>query len=126
MTRAMSRVQGKPEQGEEELSEVNSVVVPDSLLSVSRSDLVAEQRADPSLNQLFEAVLSPEDGNSAASGYLLQGELLVRKWLSHGEDFLGKPVFQIVVPAKFRDEVLKTSHDQSGHLGVRKTYNYIL
>ncbi len=77
----MSRVQGKPEQGEEELSEVNSVVVPDSLLSVSRSDLVAEQRADPSLNQLFEAVLSPEDGNSAASGYLLQGELLVRKWL---------------------------------------------
>lgn len=126
VTRAMSRAQGEPEQSEEELSEVNSVVFPDSLLSVSHSDLLAEQRADPSLSQQFEAVLSPEDGNSAASGYLLQGGLLVRKWLSHGEDFVGQPVLQIVVPVKFRDEVLRTAHDQSGHLGVRKTYNYIL
>ena len=29
-----------------------SVAIPDSLLSVSRSDLAAEQRADPSLSQL--------------------------------------------------------------------------
>lgn len=45
----------------------------------------------------------------------------------HGENFVGNPLFHIVVPSKFRDEVLRTSHDQSGHLGVRKTrYDYIL
>lgn len=87
---------------------------------------MAEQRADPPLSQLFDVVLSTEDGNSTASGYLLQDELLVRKWLLHGKDFVGKPVLQIVVPVKFRDEVLKTAHDQSGHLGIHKTYNYIL
>ena len=35
-----------------------------------------------------------------------------------------EPVFQVVVPVKCRD--LRTAHNQSGHLGVRKTYNYIL
>ena len=44
----------------------------------------------------------------------------------HGENFVGDPVWQIVVPSKFRSEVLKASHDQSGHLGVYKTHNYIL
>lgn len=33
-------------------------------------------------------------------------------------------VIQVVVPTKFRDIVL--SHDQAGHLGVRKTYDHIL
>ncbi|XP_049904288.1 uncharacterized protein LOC126392736 [Epinephelus moara] len=118
VTRAMSREQGEPEQGEE-VSEVDVVSVPDSLLPVSRCDLVSEQ-------PLFDAVFSTEDGRSAASGYLLQDGLLVRKWLPHGEDFIGKPVFQFVVLEKFCCEVLKTSHNQLGHLGVRKMYNYIL
>lgn len=48
-----------------------SVLVPESLLSVSRRDLVAEQGADPSLCRLFEEVVSPEEGNSAARGYWL-------------------------------------------------------
>lgn len=98
------------------------MIIPDSLLSVSRADLVAEQKADPSLTQLFDAVLTVEDGKSAANGYLL----LVRKWMPHGENVVCRPIFQIVVPLKFCDEVLKASHDQSGHLGVRKTYDYIL
>ncbi|KAK5892203.1 hypothetical protein CesoFtcFv8_012605 [Champsocephalus esox] len=52
------------------------------------SELGVEQKADVSLGRFFEAVLSTEDGESAAGGYLLQGELLVRKWLPHGEDFI--------------------------------------
>lgn len=123
VTRAGSRAQ---EESEEDVSEVDFVVVPDSLLSVSRSELGVEQKADVSLSRFFEAVLSTEDGKSTTGGYLLQGELLVRKWLSHGEDFIGEPVFQVVVPVKFREEVLRTAHNQLGHLGVRKTYNYIL
>ena len=57
---------------------------------------------------------------------MLKDGLLVRKWLLHGENFVGDAVWQIVVPSKFRSAVLKASHDQSGHLGVHKTYNYIL
>ncbi|XP_053281260.1 eukaryotic translation initiation factor 4 gamma 1 [Pleuronectes platessa] len=41
------------------------------------SDLVAEERADSSLGQLFDLVLTTEEGRSAASGYLLQDKLLV-------------------------------------------------
>lgn len=120
VTRVRSRAQQEPEKGEE-VNEIDVVNVPDSLLSVSRSDLGAEQKADPSLSQMFDAVLSKEAERSAAGGYLLQEGLLVRKWSPHGVSFVGKPVFQIVVPEKFRNDVLKASHDQLGHLGVRKT-----
>ena len=41
-------------------------------------------------------------------------------------DFVGEPVFQIVVPEVFRDAVLKIAHDESGHLGIRKTYDRVL
>lgn len=44
------------EQSDMEDSEVVSVSIPDSLLSVSRSDLVAEQRGDPTPNELFGRV----------------------------------------------------------------------
>lgn len=60
---------------------------------MSRDDLVSEQKVDPSSSQLFDATLSTEDGKSAVSGYLLQAGLLVRKWVSHREDVIGKPVF---------------------------------
>ncbi len=34
---------------------------------------------------------------------------------------------QIVVPAKFRETMMKASHDDvAGHIGVQKTYNRIL
>lgn len=61
-------------------------------MSVSHNDLAAEQLADPSLSELFSNV----DGKSAAKVYLLQEELL-RKWVPHGKDFVGNPVFQVVV-----------------------------
>lgn len=37
---------------------------------------------------------------AALSGYLKRGEVLVRKWLQHGENFVGEPIFQVVVPTK--------------------------
>uniref|UniRef100_A0AAQ5X4U8 Gypsy retrotransposon integrase-like protein 1 n=1 Tax=Amphiprion ocellaris TaxID=80972 RepID=A0AAQ5X4U8_AMPOC len=52
--------------------------------------------------------------------------VLVRKWIPQGTDLLGTPIFQIVVPTKFREEVLSCSHNQTGHLGVNKTYHHIL
>lgn len=50
----------------------------------------------------------------------------MRKWLPCEGDFVGKPLFQIVVPELFQDTVLKIAHNESGPLGVRKTYNRVL
>lgn len=46
----------------------------------------------------------------------------MRKLLLHSGDFIGEPVFLVVVAKTFCDEVLKMSHNQSAHLGVRQTY----
>ncbi|XP_027894500.1 uncharacterized protein LOC114157600 [Xiphophorus couchianus] len=128
VTRAMCRAESASppdhDDGGAEESDFFSVYVPVSLLSVSHSDLMAEQRADSSLRHLFDQVVTEEE--SVVSGYVLKDGLLVRKWLIHGEDFVGGPLWQTVVPSKFRSEVLRASHTQSGHLGVHKTYNYIL
>ena len=61
-----------------------------------------------------------------AHGYFLDNGVLVRKWVPCNEVGVGHPLFQVVVPAKFRKFVLQVSHDQSGHQGVRKTYDRIL
>nr|XP_033958177.1 gastrula zinc finger protein xLCGF3.1-like [Pseudochaenichthys georgianus] len=95
VTRAVSRAQEESEQGEE-VSEIDSVVIPDLLLSVSRSELVIEQKADVSLSPFFEVVLSAEDGNGVTRGCQLQGGLLVRKWWSRGKGFIGEPVYQFL------------------------------
>lgn len=68
-----------------------------------------------------------EDFQSASQGYFLLNDILVRKWGPHGDNFLGKPIVQTVVPQKFRQMVLKTAHDDvAGHVGIRKTYSHIL
>lgn len=56
----------------------------------------------------------------------LRDSLLVKKWVPHGESFVGDPIVQIVVPEKFRESVLKVAHEGSGHLGVQKTYDRVL
>ena len=127
VTRARCHEKAEPEveQSMTERTGTCSVSMPDSL-SVSHTVLATEQRADPSLSKLFDKVLSDADMKSAAIGYLCQDQLLVRKWVPHGLNGVGDPVLQVVVPSKFRVEVLTTSHDQLGHLVVRKTYEYIL
>ena len=95
-------------------------------ISVSQSELVAEQQSDASIRGLFAGLLTGSEVKDSANGYFLDKGLLVRKWGPCGELGAGEPVFQVVVPAKYRDLVLKLSHDQSGHLGVKKTYYRIL
>lgn len=67
-------------------------------LSVSHSELQAEQQADPSLKELFGSLLLAGEVNNVASGYFIQNGILVRKWVAHGEDFVGDPIFQVVIP----------------------------
>lgn len=74
-------------------------------VSISRSDLIAEQRADPSLKELFQQVRPESEVLSSTSGYFLQDLLLVRKWRKHSESSMGEcpielKLYQIVLPAK--------------------------
>lgn len=50
----------------------------------------------------------------------MQDGLLIRKRIPCDGNFLGDTVFQVVVANAFRDVVLKTAHDGSGHLGVKE------
>lgn len=53
-----------------------------------------------------------------AHGYFLLDEVLVRKWLPYDDCSVNDPVFQVVIPTKFRDVVLETAHgDVAGHMG---------
>lgn len=104
----------------------DSVQLPEFPASVSWEEWVKAQKADPSLSDLFEHVFPGDDVQSVAHGYLVQNELLVRKWVPCNGDVIGEPTYQVVVPEKFRGEVLKIAHDDCGHLGVKKTYDRVL
>ena len=126
VTRAMCHAERGLDQIEKGDKGTFPMSFPDPFLSVSRSDLMAELRADSSLTSLYDWVVTVADGRSAANGYFVQDGLLVRKWMPHGDKFVGDSVLQVVVPSKFCTEVLKAAHDHCVHLGVRKTYAYIL
>lgn len=69
-------------------------------VSISRSDLIAEQRADPSLKELFQQIWPESEVLSSTSSYFLKDSLLVRKWRKHNESSVGDLLYQIVLPAK--------------------------
>ena len=94
--------------------------------SVTQEELASEQRADAALSGLFDQVRPSNEAKSATLGYFLKNKVLVRKWVPQDCEGVGEAVVQVVVPTKYRNEVLKCSHDQTGHLGVGKTYHHIL
>ena len=51
---------------------------------------------------LFQSVLSPREVKNYAQGYVIQNKVLC-KWVPHGEGGVGDPVYQVVMPATFRD-----------------------
>ncbi len=51
---------------------------------------------------------------------------MLKKCSPHGEDFVGDPIVQVVVPTKFCSIVLEVAHEKSGHPGVKKTYDWVL
>ena len=76
VTRAMRHAERGLDQIEKGDKETFPVSFPDPLLSVSCSDLMAEQRAmrlsDSSLTSLYDRVVTVADGRSAANGYFVQ------------------------------------------------------
>ncbi len=111
------------------VSKIVSLSIPDlSDLSFpfSSDEWSREQHSDSSLAELFALVFSDSDVPDVARAYFVQDGLLLRKWSPHGEDFVGDPVVQVVVPTKFRSVVLEVAHEKSGHPGVKKTYDRVL
>ena len=101
-----------------------------SASSMSREQLITDQRADKTLAHLFEDVSEGGGSVPMSTGYFLQDGLLMRKWtpLHASPEEEWSAVTQIVVPSSYRAEILKLGHDNplAGHLGIRKTYDRIL
>lgn len=56
---------------------------------------------------------------ATVQGYFVQNLVRLHKWSVQMDNFVGAPGVQIVVPTKFREMVLKVSHDGvAGHMGV--------
>ena len=130
VTRAMKRANDEVCDQKEIQSDkgCSKLFMPDlSALSfpVSAEDLGKEQRTDSSLDELFQSAVLPVEECNVARGYFVHNGVLLRKWSPH-KDFVGDPVFQVVVPTNFRQMMIEIAHDQLGHQGVRKTYDRLL
>lgn len=121
VTRAMARAQiGSP--SDVSNMSVSGLFIPELPAPLSYDELVEAQGKDQSLEKYF-ALAAADPGK----GYLVQNGLLLRRWSSCVDPDVADQVMQVMVPDKYRDLVLKTAHGkESGHFGVKKTYNYIL
>nr|XP_055071458.1 uncharacterized protein LOC129451930 [Misgurnus anguillicaudatus] len=98
-----------------------------TLSPISNRELITAQQNDPGLQKLFEDVISSEEVRSAVSGYFVQDELLLRKYVPCKKGLIGEAIIQVVVPKPFREMVMKVAHGEvAGHLGVKKTYDRVL
>lgn len=76
---------------------------------------------------MFADVISVEEVRSAVSGYFIQDELLLRKYVPCKKGLMEESVIQVVVPKPFQESVMKVAHGEvAGNLGVNKTYDRIL
>lgn len=99
-----------------------STLKPDLPLSIPVNELISAQPGDFSLADLVSGAKSAEEIRSTAHGCFIQDGMLVRKWTACTDKGLGEPLYQVVIPAEFREVVLNTAHgDISGHFGVKKT-----
>lgn len=88
VTRAAAKRDAEPVTQAEECQVEPDLIVPEHL-SVSQQELIQAQRAHASLTELFHKVQPSDDARSAASGYFLQKDVLVRRWIPQGLDCVG-------------------------------------
>lgn len=89
-----------------------------------REHLVAAQKAAPSLAKCILAADSATHASNSGVVYFWEQELLMHRWKPQQEDLGWQEVCQIVLPAGYRQQVLKLAHENalSGHVGITKTY----
>uniref|UniRef100_A0A674NXW1 Gypsy retrotransposon integrase-like protein 1 n=1 Tax=Takifugu rubripes TaxID=31033 RepID=A0A674NXW1_TAKRU len=103
------------------------LVCPWPLPNISREELIAEQKEDPSLAPLLTLICHNKNIQECAGGYFVFEGVLYRKWTRTVDNVIVDQVTQVVVPSRFGNLVLSLSHDgAAGHLGVKKTYDRVL
>jgi hypothetical protein len=99
-------------------------------LRFNESALKECQTGDSSLQNAFNQALSEIEVENLPVSYYLKNGILMRKWRPSNvpANQSWHEVHQVVLPEKYRNEVLKLAHDlpMSGHMGVRKTKDRIL
>lgn len=101
---------------------------------VSLTELSTAQQEDPGIGQVWSA-LSKGNITQVDKTKHRACSLMLREWdrlkMQKGVMYRiisppGKPrCSQLVLPEKYRDTVMKSLHDDSGHLGLDKTYGLI-
>lgn len=132
-TRSMSKAENKACNSEVTLSDtffVKDLALGFDKVFPSHAELKVEQKNDSSLSQCFENAFEKVSVKDVSCGYFVEEGVLMRKWTPpqiSGQDDWGT-VFQVVVPSKYRPEILRLAHDHclAGHMGVKKTLNRVL
>lgn len=102
-----------------------------SLSQLSYKDLVTAQDVDPTIAPVKQSLcggssfISPDNPisvllNKEVSKLFIQNHLLYRKVEKNGTE-----VKQLVLPREYVPMVLRSLHDESGHLGMDKTIEFI-
>ena len=99
------------------------MVIPVPLESIPRGELIEGQKYDSLIKAFFELASPVGDMETATRGYFVKNNVLMCKWCPQTDHFVGRPVLQIAVPAKFREMVIKASHhDVAGHMEVHASF----
>ena len=100
-----------------------------SLKQMSKADLIEAQKKDNTIRKVVEAMQRgkwPRDKETDTEMMLMKRErdrLVLKDGLLHrrSKKPSGEQVTQLVLPAEFRGAVLRSLHDDMGHLGVDRT-----
>ena len=96
----------------------------------SQPALIKAQAEADDLSRLRDIAVTAEEAQNMSQCFYTKSGVLMRKWTPSGrpkdEDWTA--VTQVVVPPRYRKEILRLAHDipMAGHLGVRKTVARIL
>ncbi|KAK7877074.1 hypothetical protein WMY93_032212 [Mugilogobius chulae] len=102
--------------------------------SLSQSELMAEQRSDPSIGEVIHELESGDKSPPTLRKELPELPLLLREFNKlelidgvlyrrrQGEDQVSH---QLVLPEALRDQVLHSLHNDMGHLGVERTLDLV-
>lgn len=88
---------------------------------VSLPDMEEEQKSDPELNKIRESLEDSSTSEAVKRRYAVVNNLLY--YLGKDED--DNPHMKLMVPEKYKDEVLKQYHDDCCHWGIEKTFGLI-
>lgn len=102
-----------------------------SLGQMSKQELITAQQNDAMIGPTIQAVNNgnwPSDMNTELAAMKRElGKLIVKDSLLHrlSKRPSGEEVIQLVLPSEFHDAVLRSLHDDLGHLGIERTIDLV-